>query len=103
MKGGASGDEDPPSDPQVGQSLVANIVSAVTSSPQWPHSALVITYDEQGGFYDHVPPQPACVPDDLPPDLSPTDVPGQYDQTGLRVPLIVVSPYAKRGYVSHVV
>lgn len=103
MKGGVSPDEDPPGDPQVGQADVANIASAVMTSPQWPHAALVITYDEQGGFYDHVPPQPACVPDDIPPDLQPGDVQAQYDQTGLRVPLIVVSPYAKRGYVSHVV
>ena len=103
MKGGLSGDEDPPADMQIGQADVAHIVSAVTSSPQWPHAALIITYDEQGGFYDHVPPQPACVPDDTPPDLKPDDVVAAYDQTGLRVPLIAVSPYAKRGYVSHVV
>ncbi len=103
MKGGASPDEDPPADMQVGQAAVASIVSAVTSSPQWPHAALVLTFDEQGGFYDHVPPQPACVPDDIPPDLQPTDVQAAYDQTGLRIPLLVVSPYAKRGYVSHVV
>jgi phospholipase C len=68
-----------------------------------PHAALILTYDEQGGFYDHVPPQPACKPDDTPPDLQPGDVVAAYDQTGLRVPLLAISPYAKRGYVSHVV
>ncbi|HEY3804413.1 MAG TPA: alkaline phosphatase family protein [Kofleriaceae bacterium] len=103
MMGGASPDEDPPADMQFGQQMVSQIVTAVTTSPLWPHSALVISYDEQGGFYDHVPPQPACVPDDIPPALSPGDVDAAFDQTGLRVPLIVVSPYAKRGYVSHVV
>jgi phospholipase C len=103
MKGGASPDEDPPADMQVGQADVAAIVDAVTTSPQWAHSALIITFDEQGGFYDHVPPQPACVPDDFAPDLQPGDAPGEYDQTGLRIPLLAVSPYARRGYVSHVV
>jgi phospholipase C len=101
MKGGLSPDEDPPADMQVGMAMVADIVTAVTSSPQWPSTALVITYDEQGGFYDHVPPQPACAPDDTPPAIDPGGAPGAYDQTGLRVPLIAVSPFAKRGYVSH--
>jgi phospholipase C len=103
MAGGVSPDEDPPADMQVGQQMVSQIVSAVTSSPLWPHSALFLSYDEQGGLYDHVPPQPACVPDDYAPDLVAGDVDAAFDQTGLRVPLIVVSPYAKRGYVSHVV
>nr|HEX4314327.1 alkaline phosphatase family protein [Kofleriaceae bacterium] len=103
MAGGVSPDEDPPADMQVGQQMVSQIVSAVTTSPLWPHSALLLSYDEQGGLYDHVPPQPACVPDDYAPDLVAGDVDAAFDQTGLRVPLIVVSPYAKRGYVSHVV
>jgi phospholipase C len=62
---------------------------------------MFLTYDEQGGLYDHVPPVAACPPDDIPADLQPGDVQAAYDQTGLRVPLMVVSPYAKRGYVSH--
>jgi phospholipase C len=101
MQGGVSPDEDPPADIEVGQQMVARIVTAVTSSPQWPKTAMFLTYDEQGGLYDHVPPVAACPPDDIPPDLQPGDVQAAYDQTGLRVPLMVVSPYAKRGYVSH--
>ena len=103
MAGGVSPDEDPPADMQVGQQMVSQIVGAVTSSPLWPHSALFLSYDEQGGLYDHVPPPPACIPDDTPPDVVAGDVDAAFDQYGLRVPLIVVSPYAKRGYVSHVV
>ncbi len=97
--GGVSSDEDPPADPQIGQALVAKIVAAVTGSPQWPSSALLLSYDEQGGFYDHVPPPRACIPDAIPPQ----DPEGswQFDTLGLRVPLIAVSPYARRGYVSH--
>ena len=103
MAGGASPDEDPPADMQVGQQMVAQIVAAVTSSPLWPHAALFLSYDEQGGLYDHVVPPPACIPDDIPPSLAAGDVVAPFDQYGLRVPLMVVSPYAKRGYVSHVV
>jgi phospholipase C len=103
MLGGLSPDEDPPADMQVGEAMVASIIAALTSSPQWANSALFLSFDEQGGFYDHVVPPAACAPDDTPPMLSPGDVQAGYDQYGLRVPLIVVSPYAKRGYVSHVV
>jgi phospholipase C len=99
--GGASPDEDPPADFQVGQAFVAYVVNTVLTSPLWPHTALFLSYDEQGGLYDHVPPPPACVPDDYAPQLGSGDVVAGYDQYGLRVPLIVVSPYAKRGYVSH--
>jgi phospholipase C len=101
MKGGVSPDEDPPADYQVGQAMVSQIVAAVTGSPQWPHAAVFLSYDEQGGLYDHVPPPPACAPDDYAPALDPGGFAAGYDQLGLRVPLIVVSPYARRGYVSH--
>jgi phospholipase C len=101
--GGVSPDEDPPADMQVGQAMVAQIVTAVTRSPLWPHAALLLSYDEQGGLYDHVPPPAACIPDDLPPALQPGDYDDEFDKYGLRVPLIAISPYAKRGYVSHVV
>jgi phospholipase C len=103
FKGGVSPDEDPPADPQVGEAMVKSIIDAVMASPVWPHAAIFLSYDEQGGFYDHVPPQPACIPDDIAPQIDTGGVAAQYDQTGLRVPLIVVSPYAKRGYVSHIV
>jgi phospholipase C len=103
LKGGVSPDEDPPADVQVGQAFVHDIVDATMHSPQWPRAALLFSYDEQGGLYDHVAPPAACVPDDTPPDLGSGDVMAGYDALGLRVPLIAVSPYARRGYVSHVV
>jgi len=101
MKGGLSPDEDPPADMQIGQAMVASVIAATASAPTWPSTAIFFSYDEQGGLYDHVPPPSACVPDDYAPQLAPGDVQAAYDQYGLRVPLIVVSPYAKRGYVSH--
>lgn len=92
-------DEHPPANPQVGQHWVYEQLQALVKSPQWPKSALFITYDEHGGLYDHVSPPPACVPDDTPPALSPEL--GGFDRLGFRVPAFVVSPYAKRHFVSH--
>ena len=67
QKGGVSPDEDPPGDMQVGQQMVHDVVAALAASPHWPKSALFFSFDEQGGLYDHVAPQPACVPDDYQP------------------------------------
>src|SRR5581483_11968940 len=72
-------------------------------------SVFILTHDEGGGFYDHVPPQPAVSPDVIPPsDLLPGDVclgtggaNCDFNHTGFRVPLIVVSPFTKPNYVSH--
>lgn len=63
--------------------------------------ALFLTWDEHGGFWDHVPPPAACVPDDIPPMLSSGDEPGAFDRYGIRVPVVVVSPFARQRYVSH--
>jgi phospholipase C len=86
---------------QVGERFVAEVVDALGRSPNWPRSALFLTYDEHGGLYDHVGPPPACPPDDNPPQVEPDDPPGGFDQLGFRVPLIVVSPWAKTHYVGH--
>ena len=94
-------DEHPPSNAQKGQKFVADIVQALFASPLWSSSALIITYDEHGGFWDHVPPPPACEPDDTLPILKPNDVMARFDRYGVRVPLVVVSPYSRRKYVSH--
>jgi len=96
-------DEHPPANVQVGQEFAGRVISALTTSPQWPHSALFVTYDEHGGFYDHVPPPPACIPDGIPPMLQSGDVPGAFDRYGVRVPAVVISPYARKRFVSHVV
>jgi phospholipase C len=95
--------EENPQDVQFGDRFLARVTNAVLHSPQWRRTALVITYDEHGGYYDHVPPPRAVPPDALPPLLQPGDVPGGFDRYGFRVPLIVVSPWARRRYVSRVV
>lgn len=94
-------DEHPPHNVQLGQAAVASIVNALIKSPAWPRLALFITWDEHDGYFDHVPPPPACVPDDIQPMLGYDDVEAEFDRYGFRVPAIVVSPYAKRHYVSH--
>jgi phospholipase C len=95
--------EEDPQDVQYGDQYLAKIVDAVMASPQWAHTLLVWTYDEWGGYFDHVPPPSAPVPDDVAPVLAPGDPPGSFDRYGFRVPSGIVSPYARKDYVSHVV
>jgi phospholipase C len=96
-------DEHPPSNVQVGQKFVADVINGLMASPNWSSSALFLTYDEHGGFYDHVAPPEAPKPDNIPPILQSGDTPGAFDRYGIRVPTVVVSPFSKSHYVSHVV
>jgi phospholipase C len=91
-------------DVQIGEAFTASIVNAVVHSPTWSDTMLIIVYDENGGYYDHVPPPAAVPPDDVPPDIHvPPDQPGGYDRLGFRVPCIVIAPFAKPDHVSHLV
>ena len=76
--------EHPPAPVSYGQSYVTSLVNAVMHSPDWDSTAIFLAWDDWGGFYDHV-------------------VPPTVDQNGygLRVPGIVISPYAKQGYIDH--
>ena len=76
--------EHPPAPVSFGQSYVTSVINAVMRSPDWDSTAIFLAWDDWGGFYDHV-------------------VPPTVDQNGygLRVPGIVISPYAKRGYIDH--
>jgi phospholipase C len=96
-------DEHPPSNVQFGQRFTSRIVNALFKSPQWNKLAFFMMYDEHGGIYDHVPPPKACVPDEKTPIAkNGSKLDGvAFDRFGMRVPFLVVSPYAKRGYVSH--
>jgi len=99
--GSEQSDEHPPANVQFGQAFVAGVVNALFTSPNWPSTALFVAYDEHGGYYDHVVPPAACVPDETPPRLTPTSVPASFDRYGIRVPMVVVSPYSKPHFVSH--
>jgi phospholipase C len=91
-------------DIQNGEVYSYSIINAVMDSPLWHKTVLFFTYDESGGCYDHVPPPPAVAPDNIPPDITvPPDQPGTFAQYGIRVPGFVISPYARKNYVSHVV
>ncbi len=76
--------EHPPSSITNGQAYVTSVINAVMRSPDWSSSAIFLTWDDWGGFYDHV----------VPPKV---DVNGY----GLRVPGLVISPYARRGFIDH--
>ena len=85
---------------QVGQGWLAKVTTTLMKSPQWKTSALFVTYDEHGGLYDHVVPPKACAPDDRP-TLPPGKPDEKFDRYGIRVPFLVISPYAKKSFVGH--
>jgi phospholipase C len=95
--------EEDPQDIVMGEAFSAKVINAAMMGPGWSKTLLVWTYDEHGGYYDHVPPPPAPAPDSIPPNISATDQPGRFDRYGFRVPCVVVSPYARPNHVSHVV
>lgn len=84
----------PPGDIRNGEAFLASIYRAVTTGPAWKSSLLVITFDESGGFFDHVPPPVSPVPEA---ERSAGNLDGL---RGFRVPAILVSPFVKRGHVS---
>ena len=100
---GTSSEEDP-QDVQYGDVFLSQVVRSVLSGPGWPRTLLVWTYDEHGGYFDHVPPPVAVRPDRVAPRIAvPPDQPGSFGRYGFRVPFGIVSPFARRDYVSHVV
>lgn len=112
-----SGQDEHPSsgtNAQVGASYVESLINPLMTSSSWNDSVFILTYDEPGGMYDHVPPVPAVNPDGIAPvDLLSTDICGtandyngfncDFNYTGYRLPLLVVSPFTKKNYVSHTV
>jgi phospholipase C len=93
-------------DIQLGARYVAEIVNSLMFSPSWKDSVFILSFDEPGSFYDHVSPQPAEIPDSTPVlDLQPKDSviqpTGGFDRTGFRLPMMVISPFTKKHYVSH--
>jgi len=96
--------EEDPQDIRQGERFAAAIIDAAMHGPGWEKTLLIWTYDEHGGYYDHVAPPTAIEPDSIPPEIHvPPDLPGGYNRYGFRVPSVIVSPYARKNYVSHVV
>jgi phospholipase C len=83
-------DDHPPHDPRFGQQFISLVYNALAQSPLWSRTLLIQIYDENGGFYDHVPPPKAA--DDR--------ADQGFDQLGFRIPAIIVGPWVKQGFVS---
>jgi phospholipase C len=117
--------EENPQDIRVGEAFSAKVINAVMTGKGWPRTLLIWLYDEHGGYYDHVAPPDAIPPDDVP-GASPTKRfalvrwllrfgpwakqiavadagPSTYDRLGFRVPAVVISPFARPGFVSDTV
>ena len=106
-RGGSSAatDEHPLNNVQVGSAAAANMINALMKSSAWPDSVFILAFDEGGGLYDHVPPIPLPAPDSQPPDTKNvpfTVLPGDFTNSGFRVPFVMVSPWVIPNYVSHV-
>ncbi|MBN3857862.1 phosphoesterase [Paraburkholderia sp. Ac-20340] len=90
-------DQHPPHDVYAGERFLYDIWHAISTSPAWPETLFIITYDEHGGTYDHVlPPANAVSPDAA---SDPGDQNFAFDRFGVRVPAVVVSPWIAPGTV----
>ena len=87
---GTSGSDHPHADIRVGDAFLADTFTAVANSPDWPSTVFIVTYDEWGGFFDHVAPPRATAPNDVDPDLV-----GGKALLGMRVPVVIASPLTR--------
>ena len=95
--GSGQNDQHPPSNVNNGEALIANVYNAIRANAAlWNSTLLVVLYDENGGFYDHVYPPAATPPDKL------TDDGFTFDQYGFRVPALLISPWVPRNFSSRI-
>ncbi len=90
----------PTDDVTRGDALIKQVYEAIRQSPLWESSLLLITYDEHGGFYDHVPPPAAVPPGDIT-DPKNNSNGFQFDLLGVRVPTVIVSPWIPSNLIDH--
>ncbi|KAJ3200625.1 hypothetical protein HDU82_008732 [Entophlyctis luteolus] len=96
LPGVPANDNHPPHDIARGELLVKQVYEALRASPQWESTALLLTYDEHGGFWDHVPP-PVNIP--IPDAASAACADFHFDRAGVRVPTVLISPHVAKGFV----
>jgi phospholipase C len=102
---GLANSQHAPQDARYGDNLIADVYEALRSNPDvWKKSALIVTYDEHGGFYDHVVPPSQNIPNpdgiNSPTEGDPSFAPAfAFDRLGLRVPALIVSPWIRAGRV----
>ena len=85
-------------DVALGEQLIHDVYYALRGGPGWPQTLLIISYDEHGGLYDHVPPPAGA----LPPDNSPGEFGFDFTRFGVRVPVLLISPLIAPGTVFRV-
>lgn len=91
----------PKDDVTRGEALIKRVYETIRNSPHWESGVLLITYDEHGGFYDHVPPPQAVAPGDTPTDPDNVRFGFDFTRLGVRVPAIVISPLIPKGMIDH--
>jgi phospholipase C len=91
---GGSNDDHPHADIRRGQALIGDVARAITQSPLWEKTVLIVTYDEWGGFFDHV--TPPVLPDAFTPTAT-----EEHNTAGFRVPTYLISPFAAKRRVAH--
>ena len=96
--GQGSNDQHPDHDMALGEAFYKDIYEALRSSPQWNETLFIITYDEHGGFYDHVEP-PTNIPAPGDGEESYPDKNFKFDRLGMRIPTLLISPWVKRGTI----
>jgi phospholipase C len=84
-----------------GERLIKRVYEAIRNSPLWNESMLIVTYDEGGGFYDHVPPETTVAPGDSVTDPVNDHHEFEFTRLGVRVPAIVCSPWIPRNTIDH--
>lgn len=97
--GHGSNDQHPDHDVALGEALIKDIYEALRSGPGWNDTLFIITYDEHGGFYDHVSPPRAPAPGDRRPEQSYPDKGVDFTQLGVRIPTLLISPWIPAGTV----
>jgi phospholipase C len=94
-----SNDQHPDHDVALGEALYKDIYEALRASPQWNETLFIITYDEHGGFYDHVPPPQNGIPAPEDGEVSYPDKDFKFDRLGVRIPTLLISPWIQKGMI----